>query len=50
LTAATGWQPVFSLEQGLLQTMGWGEPEPAATERLSNQRSDTGQRVNKDAE
>jgi nucleoside-diphosphate-sugar epimerase len=50
LTAATGWQPVFSLEQGLRRTMGWGEPGPAAIERLSNQRSDTGQRVNKDAE
>jgi nucleoside-diphosphate-sugar epimerase len=50
LTAAIGWQPVFSLEQGLQRTMGWGEPGPAATERLSSQRSDTGQRVNKDAE
>jgi len=26
LTAETGWQPQFSLEQGLQQTMGWGEP------------------------
>jgi nucleoside-diphosphate-sugar epimerase len=50
LTAATGWQPAFSLEQGLRRTMGWGEPGPAAIEQLSNQRSDTGQRVNKDAE
>ena len=29
LTAATGWQPGFTLEQGLRRTMGWGEPEPA---------------------
>jgi nucleoside-diphosphate-sugar epimerase len=50
LTAAIGWQPVFSLEQGLRRTMGWGEPESAAVERLSSQPSDTGQRVNKDAE
>ncbi|MCG6886032.1 MAG: NAD-dependent epimerase/dehydratase family protein [Proteobacteria bacterium] len=33
LTAAIGWQPAFSLEQGLQRTMGWGEPEPAAIER-----------------
>jgi nucleoside-diphosphate-sugar epimerase len=25
LTAAIGWQPAFSLEQGLRRTMGWGE-------------------------
>jgi len=50
LTAAIGWQPVFSLEQGLRRTMGWGEPGPAAIEPLSSQRSDTGQRVNQDAE
>ena len=50
LTAAIGWQPAFSLEQGLKRTMGWGEPEPAAIESLSRQRSDTGQRVDKDAE
>ena len=25
LTAAIGWQPVFSLEQGLKRTMGWGD-------------------------
>jgi len=50
LTAAIGWQPAFSLEQGLRRTMGWGEPDPAAVERLSSQRSDTGQRVNKNAE
>ena len=49
LTAAIGWQPVFPLEQGLRRTMGWGEPGSAAIERLSSQRSDTGQRVNKDA-
>ena len=30
LTAAIGWQPVFSLEQGLRRTMGWGVPGPAA--------------------
>jgi nucleoside-diphosphate-sugar epimerase len=30
LTAAIGWQPGFSLEQGLRRTMGWGEPGPAA--------------------
>jgi nucleoside-diphosphate-sugar epimerase len=33
LTAAIGWQPKFSLEQGLRRTMGWGEPVPAAIER-----------------
>ena len=49
LTAAIGWQPVFPLEQGLRRTMGWGDPGSAAIERLSSQRSDTGQRVNKDA-
>jgi len=49
LTAAIGWQPVFSLEEGLRRTMGWGDPGSAAIERLSSQRSDTGQRVNKDA-
>lgn len=50
LTAEIGWQPVFSLEQGLRRTMGWGEPGPEAIEQLSSQPSDTGQRVNKDAE
>jgi nucleoside-diphosphate-sugar epimerase len=50
LTAAIGWRPAFSLEQGLRRTMGWGEPGPTAIDRLSSQRSDTGQRVNKDAE
>ena len=50
LTAAIGWLPAFSLEQGLRRTMGWGEPGPTAIDRLSSQRSDTGQRVNKDAE
>jgi len=50
LTAAIGWQPVFTLEQGLRRTMGWGEPGPSAIEGLSGQRTDTGQRVNKDAE
>jgi nucleoside-diphosphate-sugar epimerase len=50
LTAAIGWQPVFSLEQGLRRTMGWGEPGPTAIEQSSNHRSDTGQRVNRDAE
>ncbi len=50
LTAAIGWQPAFPLERGLRRTMGWGEPKPAATERLSSQRSDTGKRVNRDAE
>jgi nucleoside-diphosphate-sugar epimerase len=25
LTAAIGWQPVFTLEQGLRRTMGWGD-------------------------
>jgi nucleoside-diphosphate-sugar epimerase len=49
LTAAIGWQPAYSLEQGLRRTMGWGEPGPAAIERLSSQRSDTGQKVNRDA-
>ena len=50
LTAAIGWRPVFSLEQGLRRTMGWGEPGPVPIELLSNHQSDTGQRVNKDAE
>jgi nucleoside-diphosphate-sugar epimerase len=51
LTAEIGWQPIFSLEQGLRRTMGWGEaPGPAAIEELSSHRSDTGQRVNEDAE
>ncbi len=50
LTAATGWQPVFPLEQGLRRTMGWGEPGLTAIERLPGHRSDTGQRVNRDAE
>ncbi len=50
LTAAIGWQPVFPLELGLRRTMGWGEPEPAAVEELPDHRSDTEQRVNKDAE
>ena len=27
LTAAIGWQPGFSLEEGLRRTMGWGEPD-----------------------
>ena len=49
LTAAIGWQSAYSLEQGLRRTMGWGEPGPAAIERLSSQRSDTGQKVNRDA-
>jgi nucleoside-diphosphate-sugar epimerase len=42
-----GYAPMLT---GLRRTMGWGEPGPAAIERLSSQRSDTGQRVNKDAE
>jgi nucleoside-diphosphate-sugar epimerase len=50
LTAAIGWLPEFSLEQGLQRTMGWGELGPAAIERLPNHRSETGQGVNKDAE
>lgn len=50
LTAAIGWQPVFSLEQGLQRTMGWGEPEPATTEQLPGNLSNTGQRENTDAE
>ena len=29
LTAAIGWQPRFSLEEGLRRTMGWGGPEQA---------------------
>jgi nucleoside-diphosphate-sugar epimerase len=33
LTAAIGWQPEFSLEQGLRRTMGWGKPGPTAVER-----------------
>jgi nucleoside-diphosphate-sugar epimerase len=33
LTAAIGWRPKFSLEQGLRRTMGWGEPVPAVIER-----------------
>lgn len=28
LTAAIGWQPGFSLEEGLRHTMGWGEQGP----------------------
>jgi len=50
LTAAIGWQPVFSLEQGLRRTMGWGEQGTAAIDGLSDHRSDTGERVNRDAE
>ena len=30
LTSAIGWEPVFTLEEGLRHTMGWGEPGPAA--------------------
>ena len=30
LTAAIGWQPEFSLQQGLQRTMGWGDPGTAA--------------------
>ena len=30
LTAAIGWEPAFSLEDGLKLTMGWGEQEPTA--------------------
>ena len=26
LTAAIGWRPRFSLEEGLRRTMGWGSP------------------------
>ena len=29
LTAAIGWQPRFSLEEGLRRTMGWGGPGQA---------------------
>jgi nucleoside-diphosphate-sugar epimerase len=50
LTAEIGWRPVFSLEQGLRLTMGWGEPGSAAIERLASHQSDTGQRVKKDEE
>jgi len=50
LTAAIGWQPVFPLEQGLRRTMGWGEAGLSTIERLPSDESDSGQRVNRDAD
>jgi nucleoside-diphosphate-sugar epimerase len=33
LTAAIGWQPGFSLQEGLRRTMGWSKPGQAARDR-----------------